>query len=248
MTTLVALRIESQPKPASPTLNHQARRAPRPDSTRAIDENEQLAWVASEARRMARRLPRHVQPDDLLGAGCVGLMVAARQYDPARCADFQAFARLKIRAAMLDELRELDLLPRRARASLNHLARAERRFTAEKGRAPNREELGAEARMSAERVEALMAMAERARTTEPLEAADAQGRPDTTLLEYAEQRETSRRLAQAVERLTPRQQAVLAAYYQADMTFKEIGQRLGVTESRVCQLHTEAVKALRAFL
>lgn len=197
---------------------------------------------------MARRLPSHVRAEDLIGSGCMGLLAAANRFDPSRGAEFASFARLKIRAAMLDELRELDLLPRRARASLNKLDRIKRTFTATQGREPSRLELAAAAQMTGKAVDELMSLSERAQAPEQLETAENLSCERTNLAEHAERNQSVARLSEAIKKLGDRHQQVLSAYYQGDMTFREIGQMWGVTESRVCQLHAEAVKALRKAL
>jgi len=205
----------------------------------------QLSLVVSEARRMARRLPSHVKAEDLIGNGCMGLLAAAQRFDPSRGAEFASFARLKIRAAMLDELRELDLLPRRARASLNKLDRIKRGFTATHGREPSRLELAAASQMTAKAVDELMSLSERAQAPEQLEIAENHICERSNLAEHAERNQAVSRLTDAIKKLGARHQQVLSAYYQGDLTFREIGQLWGVTESRVCQLHAEAVKSLR---
>ena len=181
-----------------------------------------LALVTSEARRMARRLPGHVRTEDLVGSGCMGLMAAVERFDPMRGSEFSSFARLKIRAAMLDELRELDLLPRRARASLNRLERARRGFLGSHGREPSRSELAAHARMTDKAVEELLAMGERAHAAEPLEAADSCSHDGATTLACAEHRESVSRLADAVRHLSDRHQRVLAAYYQGAVSYTHL--------------------------
>lgn len=207
-----------------------------------------LYIVASEARRMARRLPGHVRAEDLVGSGSMGLLAAAERFDATRCAEFAPFARMKVRAAMLDELRDLDLLPRRARASLNRIGRARRAFASQHGREPTRQELAASVEMTIEQLDELMTMNDRAHTSEPLEAVETHRVDPSVATDGHEKRETAQRLAQAIASLPQRLQQVLNAYYQGDQTFKEIGARLGVTESRICQLHAEAVRELRKCL
>ncbi len=209
---------------------------------------EHLWLVASEARRLARRLPHNVQAEDLVGAGCMGLMHAVRSYDSARGTEFPAYARFRIRGAMLDELRELDVLPRRARSSLNRLERNRRTFQAAHGREPTSHELASAARMTDRAVDQLLLLGERAQTAQPVDAVDPLDQESSTALEQVERREAVQHLAEAMGRLSPRQQEVLAAYYQRDLTFREIGASWGVTESRICQLHAEAVQALRKTL
>ena len=220
-------------------------RAKAPTTRPLVEEN--LALVTSEARRLSRRLGGSVAAETLLGSGCVGLMAAARLFDPGRGVCFSAFARLKIRAAMLDELRDMDLLPRRARTALRKLERARSSYMALHGSEPSAEQLSAATDVPEEAVGRLMVMAQSARH-EPLEAAERLcGSPPEALDQVARQQQHAR-LAEHISRLGARHQQLLAAYYQGDMTFKQIGVLWGVTESRVCQMHAEAVRELRRTL
>ncbi len=211
-------------------------------STRVM---ENLGLVQQEARRLARRLPRHIQMGELLGAGCVGLLSAADRFDASRGNAFGVFARLKIRAAMLDELRELDVLPRRARASLKHLERTRRALAGQHGREPSRGELAVATGLDPHTVDNLLAMEETA-AGGALHAAGPQGPPSADAL--AEHNECVEHLGAAMLSLGERHQRVLQAYYWDNLTFREIGHRWGVTESRVCQIHGEAVRSLRRCL
>lgn len=214
----------------------------RAASTRVM---ENLDLIHQEARRLARRLPRHIQLGELLGAGCVGLLSAADRFDASRGHAFGVFARLKIRAAMLDELRELDVLPRRARTSLKHLERARRALAGQHGREPTRGELAVATGLDPSAVDNLLTMEETA-AGGPMHAASPHSPPSADSL--AEHTECVAHLGAAMLTLGERHQRVLQAYYWDNLTFREIGQRWGVTESRVCQIHGEAVRSLRRCL
>jgi RNA polymerase sigma factor for flagellar operon FliA len=231
----------------TPRNGSSPRSAAVPVPSQALVANH-LWLVASETRRMARRLPGSLRAEDLVGSGCMGLLAAVERFDPNRGAEFSAFARLKIRAAMLDELRELDLLPRRARATLNKVERARRSFLAAHTREPTREELASAAQMTNKALDDVLALGERVHTHEPIERAETTVPDLYDSTDHTEHRETVVRLGEAISRLNERHQQVLHAYYQGDMTFREIGTRWGVTESRICQLHAEAVRELRGVL
>ena len=245
---MVAMTLEIRPAPPQ-TVAHlrHLEGLPRPGAANPGVE-EHLHLVAQEARRLARRLPHSVLAEDLVGAGCMGLMHAVRSYDAARGTEFAAYARFRIRGAMLDELRELDVLPRRARAAMNRLERARHTFVAAHQREPTKQELAHAARITDGAVDQLLLMGERARSAQTADSMDIPVSESETTQDHAEQLETRRHLANAMARLSTRHQQVLAAYYQRELTFREIGASLGVTESRVCQIHAEAVNTLRQFM
>lgn len=171
-----------------------------------------LPLVERVAKRVARRLPRSVPLDDLVGAGSLGLIDAVKRFDPARAPSFSAYAELRIRGAILDHLRALDWLPRSMRASVKR----------------------------GESDAAVIAIDDRAGPGCDGFAANQPSAP--TMLE---QREVRERLSAAIAALPERTRRVLALYYVDELTLKEVGQVLGVTESRACQLHGEAVLRLK---
>lgn len=172
-----------------------------------------LPLVERVAKRIARRLPRSVALDDLVGAGSLGLIDAVKRFDPARAPSFSAYAELRIRGAILDHLRALDWLPRSMRASVNR----------------------------GESDAAVVSIDDRAGLG--CDGFAASLPTPSTLLE---QRELRTCLAAAIAALPARSRRVLALYYVDELTLKEVGAVLGVTESRVCQLHGEAVQRLKS--
>jgi RNA polymerase sigma factor for flagellar operon FliA len=216
--------------------------------------------IAAMARRLKARIPDDaaVDLDDLINSGALGLLDAMNRYDPNRDVQFSTFADFRIRGAMLDVLRRLDPISRQARATANQIESAiaslERRF----GRPPKPEEvaedMGVELttywKMVDDSRNVLMVSYETKRSDDSRPLADMLARPDAASVEgRVAMKETLRSLREAItEHLTERQRTVLVLYYMRDLTLKEIGEVLGVTESRVSQIHTESCLRLRTCL
>src|SRR5258708_1976699 len=206
-------------------------------------------YIEKVARRLARRLPAHVEIDDLISSGVIGLMEAAERFDPKRVDRFEAFAEFRIRAAMLDDLRSRATLSRDMRRLSNERRDATRRLDAQLGSTRGQEET---ARRLGVGVEELYARQQKLsgssvvgiddagpdllERTGDLQAADP--------FEQASRREMTGRLVDGIEELPEKMQQVLSLYYIENLNLKEIGAVLGVTESRVCQIHGEATKRL----
>lgn len=223
-----------------------------------IDATRYLAFVKRIATRMARNLPSHVSLDDLIGAGTLGLIDAMDRYDPAKADRFETFAEFRVKGAILDELRRYDLMARNARLTAKRLARKTQELTARLGRPPTELELATSLDMSpvdyrklVNRVgnvrvlslDDLLAPDDR-RTERSFQLSSPTLGPD----EMTSIREMQTRLHRAIEGLPARQQMILEMYYQREMTLKEIGLHVGVTESRVCQIMGEATGRLRTML
>ncbi len=223
-----------------------------------IDATRGLAFVKRIATRMARNLPSHVSLDDLIGAGTLGLIDEMDRYDPAKADRFETFAEFRVKGAILDELRRYDLMARNARLTAKRLARKTQELTARLGRPPTESELATSLDMSptdyrklVNRVgnvrvlslDDLLAPDDR-RTERSFQLSSQTMSPD----EMTSIREMQTRLRRAIEGLPARQQMILEMYYQREMTLKEIGLHVGVTESRVCQIMGEATGRLRTML
>lgn len=209
-----------------------------------------LPIVRRLAFRLARRLPPNVDVNDLIGAGTEGLLKAVDGYDPSRYPHFEPYAELRIRGAILDELRIYDPMTRHGRRRMGEVTRAIKALEMKLGRAPQEEEIAAELTLSIEQYRKL---------TEELSRAPALGRlgesdPDEVATEHSnpfdlyDSRELKKRLVTAIENLPERPRMVLALYYQEQCTQSEIGKILGITESRVCQILGESTARLRAAL
>jgi RNA polymerase sigma factor FliA len=212
-----------------------------------------MGIVRRHAYRLARRLPSHINVEDLMGAGCIGLADALVKYDRTGPDRFEAYADFRIRGAMLDELRSYDPLSRDLRDLNNRIVTAVRRLTCELGRPPEEAEIAemlglpvAEFRLRLARLSfgGLVSLDTTGNDgVDSIEVGDDGADGAECQLLRAERRE---RLASAVAELPERLQTLLRLYYEQDHTLREIGQELGFTESRACQLHAEAIVRLRA--
>jgi RNA polymerase sigma factor for flagellar operon FliA len=207
-------------------------------------------YIEKVARRLARRLPAHVEIDDLISSGVIGLMEAAERFDPTRVDRFEAFAEFRIRGAMLDDLRSRDTLSRDMRRLSNELRDATRRLEAQLGRTPDQEEI---AKRLGVGVEELYARQQKLSGSSVVGIDDAgpdllERTGDNTALdpfEQASKHEMTDHLISGIGHLPEKMQQVLSLYYCDNLNLKEIGAVLGVTESRVCQIHGEATRRLR---
>ena len=227
-----------------------------------LDHGSTVERYGPMVRRLASqligRLPASVEYDDLVQAGMIGLLDALSRYEPDRGAQFETFAMQRIRGAMIDELRGSDWLPRSVRRSQRTISeaihRAEQRF----GRAPAEAEIAAELGLSLADYQRLLDDARGAQLVHFDEYANDDG--DDAFLDRNLVSEDAGpedifgdlrfrgALAQAIENLPERERHLMGMYYEQDMTLKEIGAVFGVTESRVSQLHSQAVARLRAQL
>lgn len=235
----------------------QAARAPVPPPrppARTLTRDEYgrfLPMVRRIALKLARRVGAHVQPNDLISAGWVGLLEAfAREGNKLEGEEFEAYASHRVKGAMLDYLRTSDPAARQARNASRRVARACARLRSTLGREPTEAEIAASLGLKeAAYHETLSSLAQAGMARvdladpEQIERTES-GKDDPE--EGAGRRQLSAALAGAVGRLPERLQQLLALYYQEECTFREIGLVLGVTESRACQLHAEAVHRLRA--
>jgi RNA polymerase sigma factor FliA len=208
-----------------------------------------IQLVRKVAGQVARRLPRHVGMDELLGAGALGLVDAAQRFDPSRGVEFGAYAAIRIQGAILDELRAIDFVPRRVR-NRDDAIEAERVAAHRAGRPTSDEEIEARLGLAAGTLGAWAA--EGRPSFVPYDTASEESQGITggfpaadAVLEREESIET---LKKAISKLAEKLQTVLSLYYVEGLTLKEIGDILHVTESRVCQLHGQAIGKLRETL
>ena len=219
---------------------------------------EHLPIVRFLARRIHERLPQHVDMEDLVSAGIVGLMDAFAKFDPAKKVQFRSYAQFRIRGAILDSLRMLDWSPRDLRRKGRAVEEAIRALTARLGHAPGEAEIAALLEMSIEEYQQLLGNLkgleigtlhlERNEDSGEEELTYIAGRPEEDPLFCCMRGELEKRLADAIADLPERERMVMTLYYYEEMTMREIGLVLGVVESRVSQIHSSAVVHLRAAL
>ncbi|MGQ5523981.1 RNA polymerase sigma factor FliA [Chitinimonas sp. PSY-7] len=220
--------------------------------------NAHAPLVKKLAYHMVARLPASVEVDDLIQAGLIGLMEAARNFDPDAGVQFETFATQRIRGAMLDELRETDWLPRQLRRSARDIEAALVKLGHSLGHAPTETEVAAEMGLSLSAYQELLAdcrghqliyyddtdAEEEGRNALDSMATDQDADP----LHELDDSDFRRVLIAGISELPEREKMVMALYYEQELNLKEIGAVLHVTESRVSQLHSQAVTRLRAKL
>jgi RNA polymerase sigma factor for flagellar operon FliA len=219
---------------------------------------EHLPIVRFLARRIHERLPQHVDIEDLVSAGVVGLMDAFAKFDPDKKVQFRSYAQFRIRGAILDSLRTLDWSPRELRRKGRAVEEAIRVLTARMGRPPGEGDVALEMGLSLEEYQQLLGdlkgleigtlHMERNEDSGEEELAYVPGRPEEDPLFRCLRGELEDRLADAIAHLPDRERLVMTLYYYEEMTMREIGLALGVVESRVSQVHASAVVHLRAAL
>ena len=213
------------------------------------------------AGRLGSGLPAHVDEGDLISYGLLGLISAIERYDPDRDIKFETYAIVRIKGAIIDELRALDWVPRSVRSRAREIERAIAELEAKLGRAPTDEEIAHKIGISQDELEESLTDISRSSIAalDELWSGGADGDQVSLLdtiedqagprpadaLDETEVRET---LADAIARLPEREMRVITLDYYEELTLREIGEVLGVTESRVSQLHTKAVLRLRSRL
>jgi RNA polymerase sigma factor for flagellar operon FliA len=214
------------------------------------------------AGRLGAGLPSHVEDADLISYGLVGLIGAIERFEPERGIKFETFAMTRIRGAIIDELRSLDWVPRSVRSRAREIEQVQAKLEHELQRAPTEAELAAKLNMTEEELQgALLEIANSSvyALDELWTVSDSSGDQVSLLDTIADDgaadpqealatTEVKDRLTEAIGGLPEREQLVVALYYYENLTLREIGEVLGVTESRVSQLHTKAVMRLKSHL
>lgn len=208
--------------------------------------------VRRVAAQLITRLPANVEIDDLVQAGMIGLFDALSRYQADQGAQFETFAMQRVRGAMLDELRGADWLPRSVRRNQREIESAIRRLEQRTHRSPSEREIADELGIGLDAYQSMLAES-RSGQLIPLDDLDPEegalaGDTATDLLGMLRDDRFRAALVAQIERLPERERLIMGLYYEQDLSLKEIGAVLGVTESRVSQLHSQAVARLRAGL
>ncbi|WON73575.1 RNA polymerase sigma factor FliA [Nitrosospira sp. Is2] len=230
-------------------------------SSGTMDKQQHLEKFASLVKRIAHhmmsRLPVSVEADDLIQVGMMGLMEALNRYEEMPGAQFETYAQQRIRGAMLDELRQLDWLPRGARKNMRQIDAAINALQQRLGRSPSEKEIAGELRVTIDGYHQMLLDARGAQLVHYEDFTDSEdddylerncaasgADPLANLLDG----DLRHALIAAIDILPTREKTLMGLYYEQEMNFKEIGAILGVSESRVCQIHSQAVARLRATL
>ncbi|MFT7473280.1 MAG: RNA polymerase sigma factor for flagellar operon FliA [Verrucomicrobiales bacterium] len=216
-----------------------------------------VKYVAS---RVAAGLPQNVEQADLVSYGIFGLIDAIDKFDPERGYKFETYAISRIKGAMLDELRSMDWVPRSVRTKAKRIEQANAKLEAKLGRAPSDEELAGALDITTVELETMLTkisfvgvvaldeMLSGGERGDSMTLGDTIPDKGTGPVGSFEVEEMRQLLAESINGMTEREKIVLTLYYYEGLTLAEIGQVLGVTESRVCQIHTKSVLRLRSRL
>lgn len=206
------------------------------------------------ANRIAMRLPPHIEVDDLISVGVLGLIDAITKYDPTRGAKFKTYAEFRVRGAILDELRSMDWVPRSVRQKASNVDSVVQKLQSKLGRPPEDEEVAGEMGISLDQffdtlnetksmpVLSLEGLGIAKETGEQQSLLDClAGKGDTDPQTQIRLNELKEIIAQAIDTLPEQARLMISLYYYEELTMKEIGAVLDVTESRVSQIHSKAV-------
>ena len=227
-----------------------------PDKEDLVRQHAQL--VKRLAFQLMAKLPASVQADDLIQNGMIGLLDALERFDEGMGAQFETYAAQRIRGAMLDGLRDNDWVPRGVRREMRRVEEAIHRLEHEYGRSPNESQLAVALGMPLGDYQKLL---QDARGHQLIYLEDMVDDQDDSFLDrncagpalsdpvaLLEEIDTRKSLVAGIENLPEREKTVMALYYDEELNLKEIGEILGVTESRVCQLHSQAIARLRVVM
>lgn len=223
---------------------------------------EHMPQIRFIAQRISSKLPSSVEMDDLISAGVLGLMDALDKFDPSRGVKFKTYAELRIRGSILDSLRGLDWAPRSLRKKRKTLEKTYQELEQELGRSAGEAEVAEKMAISLEELHQLLDQVKGINLGSFHEfwEQDEDGNRSEGVLHYlpddpekspfraCQRKEVRSVIAAAIDRLPENERMVLSLYYFEELTMKEIGQILGVNESRVSQLHTKATLRLRSKL
>lgn len=226
-----------------------------------LDQDALIRQYSPLVRRLAHhmmaKLPPSIQVDDLIQVGLIGLSEALTRFEASQGVQFETFATQRIRGAMIDELRENDWMSRGSRKSQKEIEGALRRLEHRLGRSPTESEIAAELGMDLSEYQSLL---NKVKGTQLVYLEDMAGGSegedgfldrhmvdgDSDPMQMLRNQRLRQSLVDAIKGLPEREQYIMSMYYEKDMNLKEIAAVLGVTESRICQLHSQSIARLRA--
>lgn len=225
---------------------------PDPDSDDLVTKH--AALVKRIAYHLMSRLPPSVQADDLIQAGMIGLLEASRNYDATQGASFETYAGIRIRGSMLDEIRRTDWTPRSVHRKARQVAEAVREIENQEGRDARDVEVAEKLGIELNEYHRILQDATGCRVFSIDDAGingeespqQATGEPRNEPLDCLQNSDFKAALAHSISGLPERERLVMAMYYDEELNLREIGEVLGVSESRVCQIHGQALIRLRA--
>jgi RNA polymerase sigma factor for flagellar operon FliA len=224
-----------------------------------LDHTPLIRYIVN---RIAIRLPSHIDLDDLHNTGVIGLMDAIDKYDPDKNCKFKTYAEFRIKGAILDQLRSLDWVPRSVRQKSRRLERAYGEVEQRLGRTANEDEVADSLGIQIDKFHELLNQVRGISLVnlEEIRGTNADGDRAGTFADIVEDvhsenpfaslklTESKQLIADTIGTLPEKERLVISLYYYEDLNMKEIGAILGITESRVCQIHTKSVLRLRAKL
>jgi RNA polymerase sigma factor for flagellar operon FliA len=218
---------------------------------------EFLPKIKYTARRLSMKLPPHIDVEDLISCGITGLLDAIDRFDPGKNVKFSTFAEFRIRGAMLDYLREIDWCPRSVRQKANNLQSAYSYLENLLGRPPKEDEVASELNISVDKLQKELALINGI-SIFSIDEVESEEEPTNfthrkMLSNYLAEKKNDEDFlldlkevfAEAIEELPENEKLIISLYYYEELTMKEIGTILGLTESRICQIHNQAILRLR---
>lgn len=207
--------------------------------------------------RIKGNLPPTFSVDDISGYGVEGLIDAIEKYSPEKGARFETYAIMRIRGTIIDKIRSQDWMPRSTRKKIKDVKEAAEKLRQELGRFPTSSEIGEALGIEREKVDAILAESttvsslydKKGASDESVEIIDTiEDTSSVNPLDKLEEKDTKKELQMALKSLPERERLIMVLYYQKNMTLKEIGETIEVSESRVCQLHAQAIMKLKNIL
>ncbi len=239
-------------------MSHQYAKQYTSDRDKLVEENVNLVKII--ANQIAMHLPPHIDVEDLIGAGIIGLIEAVDNFDPQRGVKFSTYATIRIRGAIMDQLRSMDWLSRSMRDKSNQLERAYLELEKKFGRPAEPEEVAEHLGLTTEEFFQLLREVSASTVLNIEDLGIGGGQEGLNILEcirdpngkdpllVSKLNELKKIVKEAVEKLPEKEKLIISLYYYNELTMKEIGRVLDITESRVSQLHSQSMHRLKAHL